>query len=96
MTESRAPIALRHVSCFTFHSLLSQHGSGGGLVGSFSYWGDVVDFHLDVHRFAGLAVDGPGGRGGVPEVAAEGDADVVGLGEHAVGRVEALPADVGM
>src|SRR5882672_1997374 len=55
-----------------------------------------LDADLDGEGLAGAAdEDRAGGRGGVEAVAADRGADVVGLGQDAVGGVEALPAELG-
>src|SRR5262249_15833211 len=55
-----------------------------------------LDADLDGEGLAGAAdEDRAAGRGGVEPVAADRGADVVGLGQDAVGRVEALPAELG-
>src|SRR5512141_1528671 len=52
-----------------------------------------ADFHFQC--LGAAAVERAGGRRRVAVVPPHGDADVVGLGDDAVGRVEAAPADLG-
>src|SRR5687767_207676 len=68
--------------------LLVERGGGGGRRG-------VRDLDVDRHVLIGAGgVDRPRRRRGVAVVSAVRDADVIGLREDAVRRIEALPADV--
>src|SRR5688572_29145060 len=91
-------VYVRSVVCVSFSSMafakrgclaLSRCGAKRRLV-----FQRVGDLHVDVHRLVRHAVERTGRRGGVAVVAAVCDADVVGLRQHAVRRVEPLPADV--